>query len=232
MTIHTPYIDKSTFVFLKKLKQNNNREWFNAHKDDYLHAKENVEVFVEGLIEKMNAHDQIETLSGKKSLYRIYNDVRFSDNKTPYNPRFAGYLRRTKPMNRGGYYFWFKPGSTTLGCGFSYPNSEDLMRIRKDIEANHIEWGKLLKLKSIQSTFGEMRGELVKTAPRGFEKNHIAINLLRYKQYWFECSFSDSQALDKNFLATVNKTFKSIRPFFDYMSDVLTTDLNGERIVF
>src|SRR6266487_2839775 len=93
-------IDKSTFDFLKKLARNNDRDWFNAHKEDYLRAKENTEQFVDALIAKMN------TPSGKKSLYRIYNDVRFSDEKAPYNPRFAGYLRRLKPRLRGGYYYW------------------------------------------------------------------------------------------------------------------------------
>ncbi len=224
-------IEKSTFDFLKKLAKNNNREWFNAHKEDYLSAKENAEQFVDALIAKMNEHDQIETPSGKKSLYRIYNDVRFSNDKTPYNPRFAGYLKRVKPHLRGGYYYWIKPGASRVGCGFVFPNPDDLKRIRQDIDVNYDDWRKLLKSKSIQSTFGTMRGEQVKTAPKGFDKDHPAIDLLRYKQYWFEHSFTDEEVLLHNFLNQVNKTFKSIRPFFDYMSEVLTTDLNGELIL-
>ncbi len=224
-------IHKSTLDFLKHLSKNNNRDWFNTNKDKYLLAKENVENFVDGLIAKMNSHDQIETPSGKKSLYRIYNDVRFSDDKTPYNPRFAGYMKRTKPMNRGGYYFWIKPGATRVGCGFGHPNPEDLLRIRKDIEYNCEEWNKMLNRKPLKSTFGDMKGDTVKTAPRGFAKDHPAIELLRFKQYWFECSFSDKEVLAADFLNEVNKTFKAIRPFFDYTSYILTTDLNGEPIV-
>lgn len=103
-------IEKLTFLFLKKLSSNNSRDWFADHKQDYENAKLNVEGFIDSLISRMNAHDDIETPSAKKSLYRIYNDVRFSNDKTPYNPRFAGYLRRRKPMLRGGYYYWIKPG--------------------------------------------------------------------------------------------------------------------------
>jgi uncharacterized protein (TIGR02453 family) len=224
-------IQPSTFSYLKKLAKNNNREWFNGHKDEYLKAQENMHQFVDALIAKMNSHDQIETPSGKKSLYRIYNDVRFSEDKTPYNPRFAGSLRRVKPMLRGGYYYWIKPGGSRIGCGFTYPNPEDLKRVREDIQYNYKDWNKLLRSKSIIGNFGEMTGEQVKTAPKGFSKEHPAIDLLRYKQYWFEHDFTDQEVLGPDFLNQVNKGFKAIRPFFDYMSEVLTTDLNGESIV-
>lgn len=224
-------LQKATFDFLKELSRNNNREWFNAHKDQYLAAKENVETFVEGLMDRMSAHDHIETRTGKKSIYRIYNDVRFSNDKTPYNPRFAGYIRRVKPLNRGGYYFWLKPGGSRLACGFGHPNAEDLLRLRQDIDYNHADWKKIINAKGIRNTFGTMRGAQVKTAPRGFPKDHEAIELLRYKQYWFECDFTDKEVLDPDFVNKMNKTYKTIRPFFDYTSMVLTTDLNGESII-
>lgn len=220
-------IDKATLTFLKNLSKNNNREWFTSHKSNYLTAQTNVIQFLDELIATLNQHDRLETQTGKESLYRIYNDVRFSKDKSPYNPRFAGNLRRQKPALRGGYYFWIKPGESRVGCGFTYPNPEDLLRLRQDIDSNHKQWRRLLNSKVLQKTFGEMHGDQVKTAPRGFAKDHVAIDLLRYKQFWFERSFTDKEVLANNFLDQVNKTFKSIRPFFDYMSEVLTTDLNG-----
>lgn len=223
-------IDQSTFSFLKKLSSNNDRDWFAEHKDKYEAAKLNVEQFVDALIEKMNVHDSIETPSAKKSLYRIYNDVRFSKDKTPYSARFAGYLKRTKPMFRGGYYYWIKPGGSRIACGFGFPNAEDLRRIRQDIDLNHAEWRKILRSKSISKTFGGMHGDQVKTSPRGFQNDHPAIDLLRYKQFWFERSYTDKEVLAGDFLKRVNVDFKSIRPFFDYMSDILTTDANGEAM--
>lgn len=224
-------IQKSTFGFLKNLSKHNDRDWFHAHKDQYLEAKENAEAFVDALMAKMNLHDEIETPSGKKSLYRIYNDVRFSNDKTPYNPRFAGHLKRRKPLLRGGYYYWIKPGASRVGCGFTYPSPEDLKRIRLDIQDNYTDWRKLLNKKSIVSTFGIMHGEKVATSPKSFSIDHPAIDLLRYKQFWFEHSFTDQEVLSPDFLNTIDKTFKVIRPFFDYMSELLTTDLNGERVV-
>ena len=100
-----------------------------------------------------------------------------------------------------------------------------------DIQNNYKDWKKLLNSKAISPTFGAMQGDRVATVPRGFSKDHPAIDLLRHKQFWFERYFTDKQVLSDNFLNEIDKTFKSIRPFFDYMSEVLTTDLNGERIV-
>jgi uncharacterized protein (TIGR02453 family) len=223
----TAVIKKETFGFLKALTRNNNREWFNDHKPDYLQAQQNVIHFLDALINKMNGHDRLGTQTGKESLYRIYNDVRFSEDKTPYNPRFAGHFRRMKPHLRGGYYFWIKPGESRVGCGFTYPNAADLLRIRQDIDVNYTDWRRMLNSTPLQRVFGDMQGSQVKTAPRGFAQDHPAIDLLRYKQFWFEHSFTDKEVLASDFLGNINKTYRSIRPFFDYMSEVLTTDLNG-----
>lgn len=223
-------IKRSTLQFLRTLALNNNREWFSKNKNDYEEAKANVEEFVGGLIAKMNEHDHLETPSARKSLYRIYNDIRFSNDKTPYNPRFAGYLRRLKPALRGGYYYWIKPGGSSVGCGFTYPAPDDLRRIRQDIDQHYEHWKKLLGNRKIVSHFGQMQGEKVNTAPRGFKQDHPAIELLRYKQFWFERSFSDKEVLASDFLNQVNNTYKAIRPFFDHMSEVLNTNANGEPL--
>ena len=224
-------IEKSTFQFLKNLLKNNNREWFLKNKDKYLIAQANAQQFFDALIKKMNEHDRIQTVSGKEALYRIYNDVRFSKDKTPYNPRFAGNLRRQKPELRGGYYVWIKPDNCRIGCGFTYPNAEDLLRIRKDISINYTDWKKILNAKALKNTFGEMQGEKVKTTPKRFPKDHPAIELLRYKQFWFERSFSNAEVLSPSFLKEVDTSFRKIRPFFNYMSEVLTTTTNGESII-
>lgn len=224
-------IEKSTLDFLNALSRNNNREWFKKNKDRYTTAQANVIAWLNELIVEMSKHDQLHTETGKEALYRIYNDVRFSTDKTPYNARFAGSLKRVKPQLRGGYYFWIKPGESRVGCGFTYPNPEDLRRIREDISLNYSDWNKLLRNKKIGSTFGTMQGERLKTAPKGFSKDHEAIELLRYKQFWFEKSFSDQEVLSKDFLRKVNDTYKNIRPFFDHMSEILTTDLNGISLI-
>src|SRR5437868_3398955 len=125
-------INKKTLQFLKDLSANNNREWFNAHKDDYLKSLENIVDFVDGLLAEMRKHDEIENESAKKSIYRIYNDVRFSKDKSPYNPHFGFSLIRATKFKRGGYYVNILPGNSYLACGFFSPNPEDLKRIRMD----------------------------------------------------------------------------------------------------
>jgi uncharacterized protein (TIGR02453 family) len=224
-------IKKTTLDFLKALARNNNRDWFQHNKERYLSSQENMMQWLDALLAQLSKHDQLKTANGKEALYRIYNDVRFSKDKAPYNPRFAGNFKRLKPFLRGGYYFWIKPGASRIGCGFTYPNAEDLLRIRQDIALNYEDWYKLLKNKKLNNTFGAMQGETVKTAPKGFSKDHEAIDLLRHKQFWFEKSYTDKEVLSKDFLKQVNNDFKAIRPFFDYMTEILTTDLNGETII-
>ncbi len=224
-------IKPSTLHFLKALSKNNNREWFTKHKDKYLDAQENMCAFADALIVEMKKHDEIENASGKKSLYRIYNDVRFSKDKAPYNPRFAFSLSRATKLRRGGYYMNIKPGNSYLACGFFAPNPEDLKRIREDIDRNYQQWNRLLNSKKIKTNFGQLRGSEVLTAPRGFAKDHVAISLIRHKQFILRHDFTDAEITSPQFLKNANTIYKAVRPFFDHMSEILTTDLNGELIV-
>jgi uncharacterized protein (TIGR02453 family) len=220
-------IPPSGFAFLKKLKKNNNREWFNKHKDEYLQELGAVERFADGLLGLLNTHDEIETPSGKKSLYRIYRDTRFSSDKTPYKTHWSGSFRRATRYRRGGYYFHIEQGNTFVAGGFWGPVPADLKRIRDDIGFDAAPIRKILKSKPFVSMFGTLRGEQLKTTPQGFDAKHEAIDLLRYKQFILKRPFTDEEVLDKRFLKEANLTFKAMRPFFDYMSEVLVTDSNG-----
>ena len=224
-------ISKTTLKFLKDLSLNNNREWFSKNKDIYLKAQLNMSEFVDELIVMMNKHDVLVATTGKKSLYRIYNDVRFSKDKTPFNARFAFGFQRATKLRRGGYYVNIKPGDCYLACGFFAPNPQDLKRIRQDIELNFKKWNSLLKSKSFVTAFDGLEGSKVATAPRGFSVDHPAIELLRYKQFIFKKEFCDKEVLSDDFLLKLSETFKAIRPIFNHLSEVLTTDLNGELIV-
>lgn len=224
-------LSKNTFKFLKELKQNNNREWFTENKPTYVTAQENVAGFIDELISQMNNHDDIENTSGKKSMFRIYNDVRFKKDKTPYKSRFAFGLKRAGDNKRGGYYMHIEPGNCMLACGFFSPNPQDLLRIRKDIEINYDDWHELLNATELKNSFEPLHGDGVKTAPKGFAKDHPAIELLRFKQYIFKKDFTDAEVQSEDFAEKISETFKSIRPWLDYMSEVLTTNLNGESIL-
>jgi uncharacterized protein (TIGR02453 family) len=224
-------INKDAIDFLKDLSENNNREWFNTHKERYTEAHNNIIAFADSLITEMNKHDHIETVSGRKSLFRIYKDVRFSKDKTPYNGHWSGAFKRATKKLRGGYYFRIEPGNSRVVGGFFGPLPDDMKRIRQDIDANYEDWWNMLAGKTLTDTFGKLRGEKVGSAPRGYAKDHPAIDLLRHKQFIFRCEFTDEEVCAPDFLYKVNEAFIKMRPFLNYMSEVLTTDLNGISVV-
>lgn len=220
-------ISKGVFDFLKELKNNNNRDWFEAHKTDFKKHQSEVKSFLEAVKTNLNHHDDIE----KMKLFRIYRDVRFSKDKTPYKSHFAGSFSRLGAHLRGGYYIHLKPGESLLATGFWDPNKEDLFRIRKELEMDADDFRKVINQKELKETWGELRGDELKTAPKGFDKEHPDIDLIRKKQFVFVRNLTDKEVLSPSFLDEVDKSFKSIRPYFDLMSDILTTNLNGESIL-
>jgi uncharacterized protein (TIGR02453 family) len=221
-------IKPASLDYMRQLAAHNNREWFEAHRDTYEAAKKNVEAFAGDLLDRMRSHDLIENESGRKSLFRIYRDVRFSKNKEPYKSHWSGHFTRATKQLRGGYYFHLEPGNSFLAGGFWNPNPDDLLLVRKDIEAGHEEWRSMLNKPKLKKTFGGLLGDQVLTAPRGFDKNHPAIELLRYKQFLLRHSVSDKVVTSKDFVDVANDIFMNLRPFFDLMSDILTSDGNGQ----
>jgi len=222
-------IEKSTLTFLTALERHNERPWFEANKERYIAAHANMVVFADALLERMRTFDKISTPSGKASLMRIYTDQRFHKDKPPYAPRFGGRLARMKPGLRGGYFFRIQPGYRShVTCGFMGPVADDLRLIRQDIAYDHEAWRKILRAKNLRSHFGELFGEEVVTVPRGYAKDHPAADLLRKRQYLMRRTFTDDEVLAADFLEEVVKTYRAVRPWFDHMTQVLTTDGNGE----
>lgn len=229
-TKQIPVIPASAFTFLKSLKKNNNRNWFNSHKDQFLEEQLHIEIFADALLAALNLHDMIETPSGKKSLQRIYRDTRFSNNKIPYKTNWSGSFKRATKLRRGGYYFHIEPGNSFMAGGFWAPGAPDLKRIRDDIAFDAAPLRKIIKSKSFVSTFETLKGAQLKTTPKGFNADSEAIDLLRYKQFLLTKKFTDAEVLSDTFLAAAGQAFINLRPFFDYMSAVLTTDINGIEI--
>jgi uncharacterized protein (TIGR02453 family) len=220
-------ISKTTLDFLIELKKNNNRNWFNEHKSSFQTEKEKATKFYNTLMENLNAHDDIEKLK----MFRIYRDVRFSKDKTPYKPHFAGHFVRGTKRLRGGYYLRIRPGESFLAGGFWEPNKDDLLRIRKEFEMDTTEIREILNAKTFVKHFEKLEGNALKTAPRGFNKEHPDLDLIRMKQFIVTRHFTDDEVLNPNFLNEINASYIAMRPYFDYMSEILTTDLNGESIL-
>lgn len=216
----------SAFEFLRELDSNNNREWFIANKETFDATFKEVKSFFKDIHDQMIKKDSIERFH----VHRIYRDVRFSKDKTPYKTYFGLHLGRKKPHLRGGYYVSIEPGRSFVGGGFWEPNKEDLHRIRKEIELDDSELRDLIAAPDFVKMFGELKGEELKTAPRGFDKEHPAIDLLRKKQFLLMRPFTDEEVLNRSFSDDVMASFEAMRPLFDYMSLVLTTDANGEPL--
>lgn len=233
-------ISKENFQFLKELAQNNNREWFTENKDRYVQQHQNTIGFADELLALMQQHDTIENANGKKSLMRIYRDVRFSKDKSPYKTNWGGYFKRASDKLRGGYYLHLEPGNSFVGGGFWKPESSDMKLIRDAIVADEKELREILTDKNFVKHFGStkanllesgLHGERLKNVPKGYDKESSAGDLLKLKQFLLAKPFTDEQVLSPDFANQVNETFKAIRPFFDWMSYTLTHDANGEELV-
>lgn len=211
--------------FLKQLEKNNNRDWFNTHKNEFDTAKAEADLIFNAIYQELSKKEELEPLK----IYRIYRDVRFSNDKTPYKIHFSAQSGRKKPHNRGGYYFHIQPNHNFIGVGFWGPERDDLIRIRKDIEVSD-ELEKILQSKTLIKEFGEMQGEEVKSAPKGFSKDHERIALLRKKQYFFIKNFTDEEVLAEDFPKKVAKSIQVLQPFLNYMTEVLTIDENGQPL--
>lgn len=211
--------------FLKQLEKNNNRDWFNTHKNEFDTAKAEADLIFNAIYQELSKKEELEPLK----IYRIYRDVRFTNDKTPYKIHFSAQSGRKKPHNRGGYYFHIQPNHNFIGIGFWGPERDDLLRIRKDIEVSD-ELEKILQSKTLIKEFGEMQGEEVKSAPKGFSKDHERIALLRKKQYLFIKNFTDEEVLAEDFPKKVAKSIQVLQPFLNYMTEVLTTDENGQPL--
>ncbi len=219
-------VSKPTFAYLRKLGKNNNRPWFQENKPTYEIALADVKACVAVIEKKLSKIDEIE----KVKIFRIYRDVRFSKDKTPYKTNFGVGFTRAGKERRGGFFVNISPGDSFIGGGFWGPNPADLLRIRKELEMDDKPMRKILKSANFKKHFDGLRGDEVKSSPKGFDKNHPNIDLIKKKQFLLGKDIKDGVVTDSGFSDEVVRTYKAMMPFFNYMSEVLTTDINGMPI--
>lgn len=219
-------ITPATLRFLAQLQQHNDRAWFEAHKADYLAAKDNVTALADAIHAALSETDAI----GEYRVYRIYRDVRFSKDKIPYKEHLDAYFYRAGAERRGGYVFRIKPGDSQVGGGFFGPEKDDLLRIRQELAFDSEPLTEITQHPDFVQSFGTLQGDALKTAPRGFDKDHPNIEWLRRKQFYALRSFTDEEIMSPDFVAQAIETYHHLRPFFDYMSGVLTTNTDGEAV--
>ena len=220
-------INPDIFTFYKDLDKNNNRKWFESQKAKFKALESEVKDFNEIVKYGLEETDDIE----KVKMFRIYRDVRFSKNKTPYKTHIGVSFHRKKPNLRGGYYMHLAPQNSFIASGFWNPSPKDLIRIRRDLEMDAQELRDVITDFTFKKAWGKLQGDVVKTSPKGFNIDHPNIDLIRHKQFLFIKRFDDKSVLSSDFQKEVIKSFSAIRPFFDYMTSVLTTDLNGVSLL-
>ncbi len=221
-------ISETLFPLLSELKENNNREWFAENKTRFQKEDKALKLFFNEITKSLNTFDEIE----KVKIFRIYRDVRFSKDKLPYKTNRSANWIRAGAHRRGSYYLQLEPGNSFLACGFFQPNPADLLRIRKEFEMDDTEIRQILKQLEFKKAFdGFDASDQVKTAPKGFDRDHKAIDLIKNKNFFVAHFFSDKEVLSLDFLEKVTHHFQLSQPFFRYMSDVLTTDLNGVSLI-
>ena len=221
-------LQKSNLSFLNKLNKNNNRDWMTEHKKEYQSNEKILKQFYSSVEASLNITDEI----SKLKVFRINRDVRFSKNKTPYNVHRSVSFSRAGAHRRGGYYLRIEPGNSAMAGGFFSPEASDLFRIRKEFEIDTTEIREILNHKKFKKAFGGFnQAYQVKTAPRNFRKDDKNIDLIKLKNYFVECKFTDKEVLSEDFEKKLMDHYLLLRPLFNYMSEVLTTDLNGVSIL-
>ncbi|HXB35167.1 MAG TPA: DUF2461 domain-containing protein [Puia sp.] len=215
----------STFKFLKDLKKNNNKPWFEKNKSGYLDAKDDAEHFVAQLIQGLGKVDaDIAPLHVKDSTYRIYRDVRFSSDKTPYKTHMGAFLNKGgKKMPTAGYYFHAQPGRSMAGGGLWMPMPAELSKVRQEIDYNFAEWTKILGDRKFKKYFPEGldQEEILSRPPKGYDAENPAIGFLKLKSFVVTRSLTDSQMTSPSILKEVLNTFATMKAFVYFLNRAL-----------
>jgi len=210
--------------FLKVLRENNNREWFNDNKQLYLEAKEQFDDFVNSLIAGIGTFDaSVRGLSSKNTVYRIYRDIRFSKDKTPYKKYFSAYIAPGGRKSKlAGYYIHFEPGNCLAGGGLHNPKAEELKEVRFEIFNAAEEFKAVLENKSFEQTFGGIVGDKLKRPPAGFPKDFPYIEWIKQKEYITFHQFEDEKTGADDLIPYLIDVFKAMKPLKDFLNRPLT----------
>ncbi len=210
--------------FLNNLKENNNRDWFNDNKKEFVELKEQFEAFINQLIPKIQQLDGFSgSLSAKDCIFRIYRDVRFSKNKLPYKTHFGAYLApggRKSPF--AGYYVHIEPSGSFAGGGVYHPEPAILKEIRYEIMDRTDEFKDIISAREFKKVFPEIYGEKLKTSPKGFPKDFKDIDLLRFKSYALVHSINDKTIKSTDFENYLLNLFKTAKPFNAFFNKLIT----------
>ncbi len=213
-------ISKNVFDFLKELEQNNEREWFNKNKHLYTNAYQEMLQFIDSLIQKMAEFDpNLKGLEAKKSIFRIYRDVRFSHDKSPFKLNFGGFMvKGGRTSGKAGYYLHIENNNSFIAGGIYMPPAPFLKSVRQEIYYHADEVKSIIQNEECVKYFKEISGEKLVRPPKGFPPDFPDIELLKYKSYGFIHPVSNDQCLKADFEQYVLKLFRLMQPMISFLN--------------
>lgn len=219
-------LQKSTIQFLKDLKKNNKKEWFDANRSKYDNAKADFEQLTLAVIKKLGKIDEsIAHLEPKECLFRINRDVRFSKNKAPYKTNLAMYLSKGgKKSAYAGYYFHCEPGSAFVAGGLWMPEAANLKKLRQEIDYNWDDFKKIVEGKKLKSVFGALeksKETVLSRPPKGYDPENPAIEYLKFKSLIASAKISDEDLLSKDLVKKLTNHFEVLKPLIDFCNQAL-----------
>jgi len=221
MAATAPRFSAGTLKFLRALKRNNRREWFNAHRDDYeACVRGPMTAIVERLSEDFRAFAPELVASPRVSMYRIYRDTRFSENKTPYKTHIAAVFptRGLLKHEGAGLYFHISPDEVWVGGGMYAPQPEQLFAVREHIAANSRQLRAILESPGFRRHVGSLEGEKLKRVPRGFPSDHPAAEYLKHRHFIAGAEFPGALAASPKFYSTLLTVFRQVIPLSRFLN--------------
>lgn len=214
-------ITKDILQFLGELKQNNTREWFTENKKKYEVANKSLLTLVEQFIPVVQGIDStVGDLAAKDCIFRIYRDIRFAHDKTPYKTNMGAYFAMGgRKSVKAGYYLHLEPGGSMLAGGIWMPEADVLKKIRQEIYFNSAEFKTLLATKSFKDYFGVLSEDgKLKNPPKDFPKDFPDIELLKHKDFTMFYRIDDETVCSEDFPKVVSKVFEAMKPVNDFLN--------------
>lgn len=217
-------LQTSTLQFLKQLKKNNNKEWFDKNRKQYEAAKADFASFIQNVIDDFCKTDKtLSSLSAKDCMFRINRDIRFSKDKSPYKTNFGASINTGgKKSFKAGYYLHVEPGNSFVGGGLYDPFPDVLKKIRQEVDYNFEMFKKIINNKKFKSiyTMGLSKEERFSLSrpPKGYDENNPAIEFLKLKSFVAIASITDEQLTDKRLAATIKKSFEALHPLVLFLN--------------
>src|SRR5258706_1503082 len=217
-------LQPATLRFLKDLKKNSNKPWFDAHRKEYEAAKNDFASFIQNIIERHGKKDEnIQHLKAKDCTFRINRDVRFSKDKSPYKDNMGAYINRGgKKSPFAGYYFHCQPGRCVMGGGLWMPMPPQLDKVRQEIDYNFAGFKKIISSKKFKSVYTDLSRDaeyLLSRVPKGYEPTNPAAEYLKLKSFVALAPLKDTDLTSKDLLKKTTIAFEALQPLIEFLNE-------------